>query len=447
MAREWFCPACSSLNVAAATRCYHCGERPPSEDPAAPDRAQAGEARAGPGWGWAGLAAVVTGAVLVASVAFVGGGKPGTTPAPTAAPALVVHPPTPTGSPRPDASPSTIALPATFRLTGPWAVTFLVPGQSVVREVYVMTPRCRSGPCDVDAVIQDYSGTRLGKAVFTFADGAYTYEQTSKRKSACTTDSDATVAADEITRTRLTVAGYRPSGSAVVTPKIQGTRTVTMRSRETAGCPADAIELTALGEPTRWAREASTPPPSPRPTAAPKVKTVKAGYFGTRVSVSTYRVRGASPYDISRSISKEGPYSSWLGGSAAGLTKTRSSNRWHMESTAGGSCRIVVDAKPAITLRWTIVLPRWKPPASPPAATIRWWNEQLSGIAAHEKVHVDIYREAAKRLNSVLAKSTCANVEARLTRVWDGAQRDNCEFDMREYGVAAGLSLEACLRR
>jgi hypothetical protein len=54
---------------------------------------------------------------------------------------------------------------------------------------------------------------------------------------------------------------------------------------------------------------------------------------------------------------------------------------------------------------------------------------------------VDIYRDAVKRLNSVLASSTCGNVEARLDRVWTAVGRDQCEFDMREYGTDAGLSL------
>ena len=192
---------------------------------------------------------------------------------------------------------------------------------------------------------------------------------------------------------------------------------------------------------------ASTPPPTPRPTAKPKVKVVRAGYFGSGVSVTTYNVRGASPYDISRSINKEGPYSSWLGGSAAGLTKVKPSYRWHMESTSAGACRLVTEAKPAIKLRYSIVLPRWKAPRSASASTINWWNRQVIDIAAHEKVHVNIYRAAAKKANATLAKSTCSNVEARLDRLWAAAQRDNCEFDMKEYGAAAGLSLKACLRR
>jgi len=50
-----------------------------------------------------------------------------------------------------------------------------------------------------------------------------------------------------------------------------------------------------------------------------------------------------------------------------------------------------------------------------------------------------------ERLNSVLGSSTCANLESRLRKVWNAARRDNCEFDMREYGLEAGLSLSECL--
>ena len=116
-----------------------------------------------------------------------------------------------------------------------------------------------------------------------------------------------------------------------------------------------------------------------------------------------------------------------------------------MELAGGGSCRIVREAKPAIRIAYTLVLPRWKAPSDASASTIAWWNTHVRDIARHEKVHVDIYRAAVKKLNSVLASSTCDNVRTRLNRVWKAVRRDQCEFDMREYGDAAGLSLSACL--
>jgi predicted secreted Zn-dependent protease len=94
---------------------------------------------------------------------------------------------------------------------------------------------------------------------------------------------------------------------------------------------------------------------------------------------------------------------------------------------------------------YTIVLPGWKAPAGVSTSTIRWWNGHVREIARHEKVHVDLYRAAAKKLNNVLGSSTCANVESRLGKVWNAVRREKCEFDMREYGYAAGLSMSECL--
>jgi predicted secreted Zn-dependent protease len=189
-----------------------------------------------------------------------------------------------------------------------------------------------------------------------------------------------------------------------------------------------------------------TPRPTPRPTPKPpKVATIAASFFGSGVRVTTYRVTGKTPYDIVASMNKKGPYSRWLGGRAAGLTKTSPSYRFAFSTDMNGRCRIVATKTPAIVLRYTIVLPRWIKPSGTPAFTIQWWNSELRDIATHEKVHVDIYRTATKRANSTLAASTCANAQHNLNLVWAKAQRQNCEFDMNEYGSASGLSLATCL--
>ncbi len=188
-----------------------------------------------------------------------------------------------------------------------------------------------------------------------------------------------------------------------------------------------------------------TPKPTPKPPKPPKVATIAASFFGSGVKVTTYRVTGSTPYDISTSMNAKGPYDKWLGGRAAGLTKVSSSYRFVSASDGYGGCRIAVTKTPAIVLRYTITLPRWIAPSGTSAATIQWWNDDLRGIATHEKVHVDLYRSAAKRLNSTLAASTCSNAEHNLNAEWAKAQRQNCEFDMKEYGSASGLSLKACL--
>ncbi len=202
--------------------------------------------------------------------------------------------------------------------------------------------------------------------------------------------------------------------------------------------------LTPLPAPT----PRQTPRPTPRPTPAPtppKVATIAASFFGTGAKVTTYRVNGATPYDISRSIAAHGPYSPWLGERAAGMTKTRTDYRFVFSMDWAGSCSIEEQARPAIRLTYTIVLPRWIPPSDRSPTTVRWWNKELTSIATHEKVHVSIFRAAAKRANSILASSTCANATRRLNSIWNAAERDNCEFDMKEYGAAAGLSMKSCL--
>ena len=213
-----------------------------------------------------------------------------------------------------------------------------------------------------------------------------------------------------------------------------------------AGADRPLGSLAPLPTPTPRPTPGPTPKATPTPKAS-KAATIPASFFGSGVKVSTYRVTGRTPYDISRSITAKGPYLEWLHGRAAGLTKVSASYRFAFSSDGYGACRIVVTKTPAIVLRYTIVLPRWIAPSAASAATIRWWNDDLRGIATHEKAHVGIYRSTVKRLNSTLAASTCANAQHNLDTVWAKAQRQNCEFDMKEYGSAAGLSLKACLAR
>lgn len=191
-----------------------------------------------------------------------------------------------------------------------------------------------------------------------------------------------------------------------------------------------------------------TPAPTPKPSPTPKpptAATIKASFFGSGVRVTTYRVTGGTPNDISHSVNANGPYNKWIGGHAAGLTTVASTYRFVYSDDGSGGCQIVVEATPAIVLSYTVTLPRWPPPSGTSPTTIQWWNGTLTDIATHEKVHVDLYRSAAKRLNSTLAASTCANAKHNLDAVWNDAERQNCEFDMKEYGSASGLSLKSCL--
>jgi len=369
-------------------------------------------------------------------------------PAPSAAPSQTdqaVSAPTPRLSTPP---PALMPVPTDFRLEGPWEVVFSAPGLERIREVFVMTPTCKSGPCDVNVVIQDFSGHRLGTGTFRFDEGVYRLEASQKSVVTCTASSrEVGAGATSSTVTTLAVAGYRPSGTAVVSVRVQGERQVAVTPIDGSGCAEVVASYDALGEPTRFAAARPTPRPTPKPTERPSVKAIKASYFGSGVTVKTYRVKGSSPYDISRSILKEGPYSDWLDRRAAGMTEAKPAYRFHFQPDGYGGCAIVIEKKPAIKITYTIILPRWKAGDSTPASTITWWNGHIRGIAKHEKVHVDLYRAAAKKLNSVLASSSCSNATKRLNRVWAEVNRKQCEFDMKEYGREAGLSLKACLAR
>lgn len=219
----------------------------------------------------------------------------------------------------------------------------------------------------------------------------------------------------------------------------------------------------ATPEPTRTPTSEPTPTPSPEPTPAPtpkatpratprpsvatprpSVATVEASFFGSGVKVSSYTVRGATSKAIVASMRANGPRVNWTGRAEA-LTKGSSVYRFHLETDGSGACRIVLDSKPAIGISISVVLPRWQAAAGTSAATVRWWNSELREVATHERVHVHILKAAVKRLRSVLATSSCQNYEGRLNKVWADVRRQNCVFDMKEYGTTRGMSLKACL--
>jgi predicted secreted Zn-dependent protease len=358
----------------------------------------------------------------------------------------------PTTTPTPDRLPFESALPVGYRMTGSWLVTF--QGITRAQEIYTAMPRCKKGSCDSSVQVSSYGGTGLGSGIFIFQDGRYDFEMTTDAQVTCTTPDGTTEPAVERTTTRLVVALFGAATTAIEKIAMHGDRVVALLPEPGSTCVPTRVTSQALGEPMVTAvldaggtpRRAATPAATPTPKPM-KVAVIRPSFFGSGVAISTYRVTGATPYDISRSISARGPRSAWLGGRAAGLTKSKASYRWHMEVDWGGSCRIVREAKPAIKITFTIVLPRWKAGKSPAAWTVAWWNDEVRGIAKHERVHVDLYRAAQKKLNATLATSTCANVKRRLEREWAAAQRQNCAFDMNEYGTASGLSYKACLAR
>jgi predicted secreted Zn-dependent protease len=200
---------------------------------------------------------------------------------------------------------------------------------------------------------------------------------------------------------------------------------------------AARVLLDPIGEPTV--------DPSPTPVPPPELAGLGREFFGPDVTVTTYDVRGRTRLQIARSIEASGPRLAWLDGAAAAVTQTEASFNFDLRESSSG-CRIVTGNRPAIELDYSVVLPKWDPPANAPNATVEWWNDEFRDIAVHERTHVEIYRDGLDELNEVVESSTCENLEARLERAWAPINREQCEFDMREYGAALGLSIERCLQ-
>ena len=191
---------------------------------------------------------------------------------------------------------------------------------------------------------------------------------------------------------------------------------------------------------------APTPRPTPKPLPPPKVAAFGTSYFGSKTKVQTYAVTGSTPAAIHASTRAHGPYSDWLKGRATGLTKPAGHYQFQLANGFSG-CRVVATGRPLVWFSFVIVLPRWTPPRETPLATYSWWNSFIREVAAHEKRHVDLYRSGGVRMSKAVAASTCANVQSKLEAAYRTLRVQNCEFDMKEYGSAAGLSYTACVNR
>jgi predicted secreted Zn-dependent protease len=173
---------------------------------------------------------------------------------------------------------------------------------------------------------------------------------------------------------------------------------------------------------------------------------IKASYFGPNVILKSYTVKGTTPAAIIRSIGARGPYSDWIGERAEAMTQSDIEYAFSFTTfSEAGACEIYLEDTPAITQTYVVILPKWAQPRAASAATIRWWSAELLLTAKHEKVHVQYGVKATKAANLALASSTCDDAEDRLDAVWYEQSRQNCVFDMREYGKESGLTLEDCL--
>jgi predicted secreted Zn-dependent protease len=168
---------------------------------------------------------------------------------------------------------------------------------------------------------------------------------------------------------------------------------------------------------------------------------ISSAWFGGGVSLYRFRITGDTRSQIISSIRRRGP-----SGGAEGETRPAIRYRFGY-ATSRGRCRVVAEARPAVTVSFRVTLPTWAATVGTDHATAAWWARELRDTAAHERHHVLLYRNAARRASQVVATSTCRNVGRRLNAVWRQASIDNCLFDVAEYGRAYGISARSCYGR
>ena len=206
------------------------------------------------------------------------------------------------------------------------------------------------------------------------------------------------------------------------------------------------IPPTPSPEPTSRPRTYSPYPVPSLPAVAglPSIPTITGAMFSGPTVVHTYEIHGVTPYELSQSMAGNGPYDAWTGSHAEATTQTHVMYRFR-ERTFGGSCEIVPDSSTPITLSYDVTIPRWTPPGGATASTRQWWIDELLAAVHHENHHVEIWQSYSPAFNDAVLNGTCDGIAGDLASIVQQANTRNCQFDMDEYGKAAGLTLEGCL--
>jgi chromosome segregation ATPase len=80
-----------------------------------------------------------------------------------------------------------------------------------------------------------------------------------------------------------------------------------------------------------------------------------------------------------------------------------------------------------IHIELQVVLPALDASSRPPANVLASWAEFVSGVAAHEQRHVDIYMRGAEqvrdRMQALAPAAGCAALETQVNGIWDRQQR------------------------
>jgi predicted secreted Zn-dependent protease len=192
-----------------------------------------------------------------------------------------------------------------------------------------------------------------------------------------------------------------------------------------------------------------TPRPTPEPTPIPTTPVIPDFFnrFPAGVVIVYYEIAGDSPSALSASMRSSGPWSEWLDRRAAGETRADLNVGAEFHPAPDGSCQVVATTSPAVGYRFTVTLPHWSAAAGADPSTVRWWTSELDEIATHEAHHVVLYQQSLPALNEAVASSSCSTLSAQVNGIVSDTNRQNCVFDLEEYGYALGLTLDSCLTR
>ena len=93
-----------------------------------------------------------------------------------------------------------------------------------------------------------------------------------------------------------------------------------------------------------------------------------------------------------------------------------------------GSCGAAADAK--VTLKQTVLMPCWAPPAEAGAALVARWQElMMDRIAVHEQRHVNINISGRDTIEAAVRAATCENVESEFSGAVAAVTAQHTLFD------------------
>lgn len=160
--------------------------------------------------------------------------------------------------------------------------------------------------------------------------------------------------------------------------------------------------------------------------------------------IQTYAVIGATEAELAAELARQ-PLAT-NGRPRVGYTHPAEVH-WKFEARERkGRCLVV---SVTVTLTAVTTLPRWDPPAAAPLALLQRWTVFSEALALHEQGHVDIAREAARRIEEALwrapAAPRCSGYQAELDAlangIFDAAEREQDEYDATtDYGRSQGVS-------